>query len=147
MSYSKPFEQEREEARDILRWLEPLLHELQVDYEPIDWHHSGVLATIRVNGVEVDTVAGIPCYQDSILNSVRGAVMTDIALQHLGLTCGNHLISQTPVLPEPGTTATWVIHIDGSQGVPVAEYLRGGRRVWERSPFENIRQEEGETHA
>jgi len=146
VSYSRNFEQEREEAHDILRWLEPMLRELQVEYEPIDWQHSGVLATIRVNGVEVDTVAGIPCYKDSVLNRIRGAVMTDIALKHLGLTRGNHLISQTPVLPEPGTAATWVIHIDSSQGVPVAEYIREGRRVWERYPLENIHREEGEAN-
>ena len=146
-SSSKNVEQEREEAREIVRWLEPMLQELQVEYAPLDWHGSGVLAPLAVNGVEVDDLARVPLLKESVLDSIRRGMMVHIALAHLGLTRGNHIIHFTPALPEPGTTATWVIHIDDSPGVAVAECLREGRRGWELYAIENIHEEEGEEEA
>ena len=104
-------------------------------YDPIDWQQADMLAFVIVNGVVVGDLVTLAEERERVLGQVRHQLMADVAFKHLGVERDGHHIRLMPVEPTPPeTTYLAIVHIDEEVGVPVAEYLRYGKRVYEYYP-------------
>jgi hypothetical protein len=94
-----------------------------------------MLAFVIVNGVVVGDLVTLANDPERVLGQVRHQLMADVAFKHLGVARDGHLIHLASVEPTPSqATYVAVVHIDEEVGVPVAEYLRDGKRVYEYYP-------------
>jgi hypothetical protein len=131
----EPLPRERNAAEEKVRRLEVIFAELHLQHDPIDWQQVGMLAFVIVNGVVVGDLVTLAEERERVLRQVRHQLMADVAFKHLGVGRDGHLIHLAPVEPiPPETTYLAVVHIDEEVGVPVAEYLRDGKRVYEYYP-------------
>jgi hypothetical protein len=131
----EPLPRERNAAEEKAGRLEAIFAELHLQHDPIDWQQAGLLAFVIVNGVIVGDLVTLADERERVLRQVRHQLMADVAFKHLGVERDGHLIQLAPVEPvPPETTYLAVVHIDEEVGVPVAEYLREGKRVYEYYP-------------
>ena len=131
----EPLPRERNAAEGKARRLEALFAELHLPHDPIDWQQAGMLAFVIVNGVVVGDLVTLADERERVLGQVRHQLMAAVAFKHLGVERDGHHIRLMPVEPAPPrTTYLAVVHIDEEIGVPVAEYLRDDKRVYEYYP-------------
>jgi hypothetical protein len=131
----EPLPRERTAAEEKARRLEAVFAELHLQHDPIDWQQVGMLAFVIVNGVVVGDLVTLADEPERVLRQARHQLMADVAFKHLGIERDGHLIRLRPVEPVPAeTTYVAFVYIDEEIGVPVAEYLRDGKRVYEYYP-------------
>ncbi len=131
----EPLPRELNAAEGKARRLEALFAELHLSHDPIDWQQAGMLAFVIVNGVVVGDLVTLADERERVLGQVRHQLMAAVAFKHLGVERDGHQIRLMPIEPlPPQTTYLAVVHIDEEVGVPVAEYLRNGKRVYEYYP-------------
>jgi hypothetical protein len=133
----EPLPRERNAAEEKARRLEAVFAELHLQQDPIDWQQAGMLAFVIVNGIVVGDLVTVADEPERVLGQVRHQLMADVAFKHLGVERDGHFIRLVPVEPTPPeTTFLAVVHIDEEVGVPVAEYLHDGKRMYEYYPAE-----------
>jgi hypothetical protein len=126
---------ERRAAEEKAQRLGAIFAELYLQHDPIDGQQAGLLAFVVVNGVVVGDLVTLADEPERVLEQVRHQLMADVAFRHLEVERDGHFIRLTPVEPAlPEMTYLAVVHIDEDVGVPVAEYVRDGQRVYEYYP-------------
>jgi hypothetical protein len=126
---------ERNAAEEKARRLETIFAQLHLQHDPIDWQQAGMLAFVIVNGVVVGDLVTLAQEPERVLGQVRHQLMADVAFKHLSVERDGHHIRLAPVEPAPAETAYLaIVYIDEEVGVPVAEYLRDGKRMDEYYP-------------
>jgi hypothetical protein len=132
---TRPLPRERSAAEEKAQRLAAIFAELRLQDDPIDWQQTGLLAFVVVNGVVVGDLVTLADEPERVLEQVRHQLMADVAFKHLDVERDGHFIRLTPVEPAlPEMTYLAVVHIDEEVGVPVAEYVRDGKRVYEYYP-------------
>jgi hypothetical protein len=135
VSDTEPLPRERSAAEAKAQRLEAIFAELHLQHDPIDWQQAGLLAFVVVNGVVVGDLVTLADEPERLLEQIRHQLMADVAFKHLGVERDGHLIRLRPITPAPPEmTYLAVVHIDEEVGVPVAEYVRDGKRVYEYYP-------------
>ncbi len=92
------FEQEIRQAGPKAEQIAAMLSKLGIDFEPIDWQRSGLLALVVSNGIQIGDLISLEADPDRLLEQIRSAYVTKVAADALNLRHGGHVIRITPIV-------------------------------------------------
>lgn len=132
------FEQELRQAGQKAEQIAAMLSKLGIDFEPIDWQRSGLLALVVSNDIQIGDLISLEADLDMLLEQVRSAYVTKVAADALNIKHGGHVILITPIVSLINSNWSAEVSFDGheeryaliSEFIAPAENVTGYRRVY-----------------
>lgn len=140
MSYSRINRAEEQQgAYQKAKYITEVCKQLHITLDPIDWQACGMWAPVKVHQIEIAYLLEFAQTDaDDILRRVQIKLLEHAALAASHARPGLKALMWSPVdvvQPQP-FLSFWIITLESNQRIPIIEFLRDGRRVYEPYPFD-----------
>jgi hypothetical protein len=140
MTYShRNLATERIEACQKAKQITAICEELSIAVDPIDWQDSGMRAWVSVNTIKIGDLMDLRLQDSaSILRRVQIKLLEQAALKSIHARPELKVLMWSPVdvIQPQDFLSLWVITIETDERVPIAEYIKDGKRVYEPYEFD-----------
>lgn len=128
------FAEEQKEAGQHAKQLTAICEEFHITLDPIDWQTSGLWAWVSVNAIKISDLRDLSKQDNaSILRQVQIKLLEQAALKIAHARPDMKALMWTPVeVVQPQEfLGLWIVTLETDERVPIAEYIRNGKRVYE----------------
>jgi hypothetical protein len=126
--------EEQREACQKARQVTAICEQLHIKLDPIDWQNEGMRARVTVNTLDVSDLVDLGQRDsDSILRSMQIKLLEQAALTSIHAQPKSKALVWTliDVLQPQPFLSLWIITLETSERIAIAEYIRDGQRVYE----------------
>ena len=126
--------EEQHEARQKAEQITEICKQFHITLEPIDWQQFGMLALVKVNGIEIASLLDLGQRDsDDILRQVRIKLFEHAALETMFARPGLKAAMWSPVdVVQPQEfLSLWVVTLETDERIPIVEMIKNGQRVYE----------------
>jgi len=130
---------EQQEACQKARQITAICEQFQLTLDPIDWQQFGMLASVKVNTIEIASLLDLRQREsDDILRQVQIKLLAHAAFETLQARPGlkAFMWSRVDVVQPQAFLSLWVITLETGERIPIIEVIRNGRRVYEHYQFD-----------
>jgi hypothetical protein len=130
---------EQQEACQKARQITAICEQFQLALDPIDWQQFGMLASVKVNTIEIASLLDLRQREsDDILRQVQIKLLAHAAFETLQARSGlkAFMWSRVDVVQPQAFLSLWVITLETGERIPIIEVIRNGRRVYEHYQFD-----------
>lgn len=126
--------EEQTEACRKAQQVTAICEQLHIKLDPIDWQKEGMRARVTVNTLDVSDLMDLGQRDsDYILRSVQIKLLEQAALDSIHARPGSKALVWSPldVMQPQAFLSLWIITLETSERVAIAEYIRDGQRVYD----------------
>ncbi len=126
--------EEQVEACQKAQQVTAICEQLHIKLDPIDWQKKGMRARVTVNTLDVSDLMDLGQRDsDYILRSMQIKLLEQAALAYVHARPGSRALIWSPadVIQPQAFLSLWVITLETSERVAIAEYIRDGQRVYD----------------
>jgi len=126
--------EEQQEAYRKAKQIIAICEQLHITLDPIDWHHYGMRAPVKVNSMEIASLLDLgQRAHDDILRRVQLKLFERAALETIHARSGLKAVMWSPVevVQPQAFLSLWIITLETDERIPISECIRNGQRVYE----------------
>jgi hypothetical protein len=130
---------EQQEACQKAQQITAIYQAFQIALDPIDWQHFGLLASVKVNDIEIALLGDLwQRDKDDMLRQVQIKLLEQAALKALPHRPNRRAVIWSPVevLQPQAFLRLWIVTFETEERVPVIEFLKDGQRAFAPFPFD-----------
>jgi hypothetical protein len=134
--------EEQQEACQKAQHITAIYQAFQITLDPIDWQHFGLLASVKVNAIEIALLGDLwQRDKDDMLRQVQIKLLEHAALKALPARPNRRAVIWSPVevLQPQAFLRLWIITFETDERIPVIEFLSNGQRTFAPFPFDGAR--------
>jgi hypothetical protein len=140
MTYSRRnIADEQQEACQKASQITEICEQFHITLDPIDWQQFGMLAPVKVNNISIASLLDLGHRDsDDILRQVQITLFAHAALETLHSRAGLKVLMWSPVdVVQPQEfLSLWIVILETDERIPIIEFIRNGRRVYEHYRFD-----------
>ena len=140
MTYSRRnIADEQQEACQKASQITEICEQFHITLDPIDWQQFGMLAPVKVNNISIASLLDLGHRDsDDILRQVQITLFAHAALETLHSRTGLKVLMWSPVdVVQPQEfLSLWIVKLETDERIPIIEFIRNGRRVYEHYRFD-----------
>jgi hypothetical protein len=140
MTYSRRnIADEQQEACQKASQITEICEQFHITLDPIDWQQFGMLAPVKVNNISIASLLDLGHRDsDDILRQVQITLFAHAALETLHSRTGLKVLMWSPVdVVQPQEfLSLWIVILETDERIPIIEFIRNGRRVYEHYRFD-----------
>lgn len=128
------FAEEQKEAYQKAEQITAICEQFHITLDPIDWQNAGMWAMVSVNTIKISDLRDLSKQDDaSILRQLQIKLLEQAALNIVHARSGLKALMWSPVevVQPQDFLCLWVVTLETDERVPIAEYIKDGKRVYE----------------
>jgi len=131
--------EEQKDASQKAQHLTALCEQLHITLDPIDWQNAGMQADVTVQTLKIADLSEMSRLDTAaILRQLQLKLFEQAAIKTVSARPGLKAVMWSPVevVQPQAFLSLWIITLETDERVAIAEYLRGGQRVYEHFAFD-----------